>query len=105
MFPFLGISNAVLNMGQHVPRLSWTMFECLPYIELKRITRQSLEHSFLPGQSLWATTKGAFRPVSACASVVSGNPSHSCGEFLAENERAREQWKLEAEFANFEKKY
>lgn len=35
MFPFLGISNAVLNMGQHVPRLSWTMFECLPYIELK----------------------------------------------------------------------
>ena len=77
----------------------------LPYVELKRITRQSLEHSFLPGQSLWASTKGAFRPVSACASVVSGNPSHACGEFLAENERAREQWKLESEFANFEKKY
>lgn len=35
VFPFLGISNAVLNMGQHVPRLSWTMFECLPHIELK----------------------------------------------------------------------
>ena len=77
----------------------------LSYATLKNMTRQSLEHSFLPGKSLWASTKGAFRPVSACVPDVGGKPSHACGEFLAENERARQQWKLEAEFPNFEKKF
>ncbi len=77
----------------------------LAYTQLKRMTRQSLEHSFLPGQSLWAETKGAFRRVPACASDLAGKPTHACTEFLAANERAREQWKLEGEFAKFEKKF
>jgi adenosine deaminase len=77
----------------------------LSYEELKRMTRQSVEHSFLPGQSLWATTKEEFRPVAPCASDFAGKPSHACTEFLAESERAREQWKLEAAFAEFEKKF
>ena len=37
----------------------------LSYAELKRMTRQSLEHSFLPGHSLWADTKGDL-PSSSC---------------------------------------
>jgi len=77
----------------------------LSYTQLKRMTRQSLEHSFLPGQSLWAETKGAFRPVAVCMSDLAGKPTHACSEFLAGNERAREQQKLENEFANFEKKF
>jgi len=77
----------------------------LAYRELKRMTRQSLEHSFLPGQSLWAETKNAFRPVAACTSDFARKPTHACTEFLAANERAREQWKLENEFARFEKKF
>ncbi|MGZ5565365.1 MAG: adenosine deaminase family protein [Chthoniobacterales bacterium] len=79
----------------------------LPYTELKRIARQSIEHSFLPGQSLWAETKGNFRPVSACASDVATEekPTPSCETFLAANERARQQWKLETAFARFEKKF
>src|SRR5271165_4186147 len=79
----------------------------LPYTELKRMTRQSIEHSFLPGESLWASTKGTFRPVSACAPDVAGveKPSTTCAKFLADNERAREQWKLEEEFAKFEKRF
>ena len=77
----------------------------LPYTDLKRMTRQSLEHSFLPGESLWAETKGTFRPVAACAADLAGKASHACTEFLAANERAREQWKLEAAFADFEKKF
>jgi adenosine deaminase len=79
----------------------------LPYPELKRMTRQSLEHSFLPGESLWVSTKTVFRPVTACASGTLGTekPSSSCARFLAANQRAREQWKLEAEFAKFEKKF
>jgi adenosine deaminase len=79
----------------------------LPYTELKRMTRQSVEHSFLPGRSLWAETKTSFRPVAACASDSAGSekPSVGCEKFLAANEHAREQWKLEAAFAAFEKKF
>ncbi len=77
----------------------------LPYTALKRMTRQSLEHSFLPGQSLWAETKVAFRPVAMCASDLGGKPAHACSEFLSASQRAREQWKLEGEFAKFEKKF
>ena len=79
----------------------------LPYGELKRMTRQSLEHSFLPGESLWAETKGTFRPVAACANdhIGAAKPSDGCGKFLAVNERAREQWKLEGALAEFEKKF
>jgi adenosine deaminase len=77
----------------------------LSYTELKRLTRQSIEHSFLPGKSLWASTSGEFRPVAACASDMAGKPSHACAEFLDENERAREQWKLETAFSEFEKKF
>ena len=77
----------------------------LSYTDLKRMTRQSVEHSFLPGKSLWASISGEFRPVSACASDMAGKPSHACTEFLDESEHAREQWKLEAAFAEFEKKF
>jgi hypothetical protein len=77
----------------------------LSYMDLKRMARQSLEHSFLPGKSLWAETKPAFRPVAVCAGDLAGKPSHACAEFLAASERAREQWKLEREFAEFEKKF
>ena len=77
----------------------------LPYAMLKRMTRQSLEFSFLPGKSLWASTKDAFRPVPACARDLAGRPSHSCSEFLGESERAKEQMKLEQAFAEFEKKF
>jgi hypothetical protein len=79
----------------------------LSYAELKRMTRQSLEHSFLPGQSLWVAVKPAFKPVTACAADLLGaeKPSAPCARFLAANERVREQWKLEKEFAEFEKKF
>jgi len=75
----------------------------LSYIELKRMARQSLEHSFIPGKSLW---QKPFQMVTTCASVPnSANASPSCRKFLDANEKARVQWKLEKEFAEFEKKY
>jgi adenosine deaminase len=76
----------------------------LSYADLKRMTRQSLEHSFLPGQSLWADTKVVFRVASQCAGNALGadQPSAACSSFLSANERASEQWKLEGEFAKFE---
>ncbi len=79
----------------------------LSYADLKRMARQSLEHSFLPGQSLWTDTRLVFRMTPACAGDAQGAEklSSACEQFLAANERAREQWKLEGEFAKFEKKY
>src|SRR5581483_3535783 len=38
----------------------------LSYADLKRLARQSLEHSFLPGASLWVDAQH-FRPVADCA--------------------------------------
>ena len=79
----------------------------LSYADLKRMARQSLEHSFLPGRSLWTDTKLVFRMAPACVSDPAGTekPSGGCEQFLAASERARLQWKLEGEFGRFEKKY
>jgi len=79
----------------------------LSYADLKRMARQSLEHSFLPGQSLWTDTKLGFRVSPACVGDAAGarKPSAACEQFLAASERAGLQWKLESEFAKFEKKY
>jgi hypothetical protein len=78
----------------------------LSYTDLKRMARQSLEHSFLPGASLWGDIQH-FRPVADCAS---GNWDAStvpatCQNFLDSSERARLQRQLEQEFASFEKKF
>jgi hypothetical protein len=79
----------------------------LSYSELKRMTRQSLEHAFIPGESLWANTKGSFRLANICASETPGKamPETPCRDFLGANERAREQWKLELAFNEFERKF
>jgi adenosine deaminase len=79
----------------------------LSYPEVKRMARQSLEHRFLPGESLWTETQLQFRLVTACVGDAAGaeKPSSGCQKFLVANERARVQWRLEAEFAMFEKKF
>jgi hypothetical protein len=69
----------------------------LSYADLKEIARDSLEHSFLPGASLWTRTK-PFRAVAECADVA----STTCRTFLDANERARMQWQLEKQFGEFE---
>jgi adenosine deaminase len=77
----------------------------LSYPELKTMARTSLEHSFLPGASLWADAH-AQRPVGPCATDSAGkNASPGCKRFLDSSERARMQWKLEAAFAGFEKQF
>jgi adenosine deaminase len=74
------------------------------YSALKRMARQSLEHSFLAGASLWQETE-KFSTVAACAGdrAESARISSGCQRFLDENERARVQWKLEKELGEFEK--
>ena len=77
----------------------------LSYIDLKAMARNSLEHSFLPGDSLWRDAK-RFTPVAACSTdKPSANLSSSCKKFLDANQRAQMQWNLETKFSDFEKKY
>ncbi len=78
----------------------------LGYGDLKRMARTSLEHSFLPGQSLWDDGR-AFRRAQACAADDPSRTAMSerCGVFLSKNERAAAQWRLEREFAAFEKEF
>ncbi len=78
----------------------------LTYIDLKRMARQSLEHSFLAGARLWSDAQ-TFHPVTACAGdrPEAARVSPGCQRFLDGNDRARVQWKLEREFAEFEKRF
>jgi len=64
----------------------------LRYGDLKAMARDSLEYSFLPGTSL----RG-----SVCAGQ--GTPSPACASFLAGSPKAQVQWRLEQDFAAFER--
>ncbi len=76
----------------------------LTYTDLKRSARTSLEHSFLPGGSLWVTSDDFTHLAAACGGSVGVNrpPSASCGAFLKANRRADLQWELERRLAVFE---
>jgi adenosine deaminase len=76
----------------------------LSYGDLKRMVRESIEHAFLPGDSIWNAPEGFGRAVSACAADQIGaeKPSSRCSAFLAKSEKARQQWELERRFRAFE---
>jgi adenosine deaminase len=78
----------------------------LKYADLKNLARQSLEHSFLAGKSMWADAK-TFRRVRECSAddPARSTTSASCSDFLKANERAAAQWRLEQQFSDFEKHY
>lgn len=73
----------------------------LSYRQLKTMARQSLEHAFLPGASLWVTVAPTAQVVSAC-DPITDVPSAGCQTFLAGSERARAQYELERRFLVFE---
>jgi adenosine deaminase len=81
------------------------MDQRLDYRQLKMMARNSLEHAFLPGASLWSSVVMA-QPVAACAPTatmgVGDVPGGECATFLMSSERARTQWELEQRFRVFE---
>jgi adenosine deaminase len=76
----------------------------LSYADLKQMVRTGLEHSFLPGASLWNAPDVFTRPASACAKDVLGKdaPSPACAAFLKSSEKGAQQWELERRFREFE---
>jgi adenosine deaminase len=73
----------------------------LSYVDLKHMARESLEHSFLAGASLWQDAQETH----AIAQCAGGSESAPCKKFLEDNEKAKLQWRLEREFVAFEKKF
>ena len=76
----------------------------LSYLDLKTSARTSLEHSFLPGASLWQRPDVFTQTVPACAGQPLGaaNPTPKCLSFLQSSEKAAEQWQLEHRYDLFE---
>jgi adenosine deaminase len=76
----------------------------LSYLDLKTSARTSLEHSFLPGTSLWQQPDVFTKTVAACTGQPLGaeNPAPKCLSFLQSSERAAEQWQLEHRYDQFE---
>ncbi len=79
----------------------------LSYEDLKQLARTGMEHSFLPGDSLWAEEDFFSVPVAACRGQILGgdNPTPLCKTFLDGSERAAAQWELERRFRAFEAKF
>jgi adenosine deaminase len=76
----------------------------LSYQELKRLARTGMEHSFLPGKSLWAAEDEFALPAAPCKAQVLGSekPVGECKSFLDDSEKAAAQWELERRFRVFE---
>jgi len=77
----------------------------LSYKQLKTMARDSLEHAFLPGTTLWISVSAA-TPVTPCEPTdtmgVGTTPNATCQAFLDGSEKARAQWDLERRFRIFE---
>jgi adenosine deaminase len=78
----------------------------LSYPELKTMARAAIQHGFLPGVDLWQAPDD-FRPVSACASDRLGQPRprRSCRSLLRSSPKAAAEWRQEAGFHRFERRY
>ena len=75
----------------------------LTYHDLKNMARTSIEHSFLPGASLWSKPDDFSHVRSECAGQsAAALPSAACAALLKSSERAAQQWELERRFATFE---
>ncbi len=95
-----GVSRG--NLTQEYTRAA--IEQNLTYSDLKQSARSSLEHSFIPGESLYAATDVFTRRKPACAAAitVTSEPSPACSALLKSSERAAQQYELERRFAVFE---
>jgi len=78
----------------------------LGYVQLKTMARNSLQFSFIAGESLWKDSR-KFVPVFQCVRDVLEMKliSNSCRQFLASSDKGRLQWQLEQDFNAFEREW
>ncbi len=78
----------------------------LTYSDFKQMVRTGLEHSFLPGDSLWEQPgpwESYAHPRAACrAQLGREQASGACASLLQGSEKARQQFELEHRFQVFE---
>ena len=79
----------------------------LSYEDLKQMARTGMEHSFLPGTSLWAAEDSFTTADRACDGETLGanKPSSGCQAFLDRSQKAAAQWELERRFRVFESNF
>jgi len=80
----------------------------LTYLDLKRMARTSIEHSFLPGASLWerTTPERLETPVATCRGQLGREkPAGACADLVGSSEKAAQEWELERRFHVFEARY
>jgi adenosine deaminase len=79
----------------------------LGYQDLKQLARTGMEHSFLPGASLWAAEDVFAAPAAGCKGQAVGaeKPAAACKAFLDGSEKAAAQWELERRFRAFEARF
>jgi hypothetical protein len=75
----------------------------LGYSALKNMARNSLEHAFIEGESLWREARPGV-PAAACAGS-SGLAAPACRALVNRSVKARLQWQLEQSFSAFERTY
>lgn len=76
----------------------------LGYLELKKMARASIEHSFLAGDTLWADPDhfSRMKPACAAANPAAAVPPADCLALLKSSEKAAQEWELERRFLAFE---
>jgi adenosine deaminase len=77
----------------------------LNYHDLKLMARTSIEHSFLPGASLWerVTPERLEMPATACRGQLGDErPTGVCATLVHSSEKAQQEWNLERRFHEFE---
>lgn len=78
----------------------------LNYADLKELARTGMEHSFLPGASLWFVPDDFTKRNGACAKAEPLKAAEGkCKAFLDANQKAAAEWELERRLAEFEGKF
>ena len=79
----------------------------MSYTDLKQLARTGMEHSFLPGESLWARPDEFTVAAGACRGESPGveKPAAPCRKLLDASKKAAAQWELERRFREFEAKF
>ncbi len=75
------------------------------YLTLKKLARNSIQYSFLPGIRLWQDDNYQQAVLVCASSLKTALRASDCQKFLKANQKADLQWKLEQQFIHFEKQF